>query len=184
MPFGRPAGPGGGRRTPSAAAGAYGHRRTGRGPVVHRDGRREGRPDRHAGPGDGASAARRHRPARGRRRRTGTGPPSPGANAVDRIDPTGHVTRFPAPDPDSDPGGITRRPDGGIWYADRSDRTGSVDAQGKVTTFPAPDGAAKVPIRPAAGPDGAVWFTTLIGNTVGRVQGPLRRDQPGGNPLL
>ncbi|WP_456115199.1 Vgb family protein [Streptomyces broussonetiae] len=93
-----------------------------------------------------------------------------GSIAVERIGSTGRVTRFPLPGPGSGPSGITRGPDGGIRYADQSGRIGRVDAQGRVTAFPVPDGSTKVPFRLASGPDRAVWFTGLIGNSIGRVQ--------------
>ncbi|MEU0257658.1 hypothetical protein ABZ299_35575 [Streptomyces sp. NPDC006184] len=93
---------------------------------------------------------------------------------MDRIHCAAQVTRFPLPEPDRAPSGITRGPDGLVRYADQAGRTGRIGATGTVTVLPVPDGTGKVPLRLTAGPDRAVWFTEMLGNAGGRVRVPVR----------
>ncbi|GAA3098510.1 hypothetical protein GCM10017687_06720 [Streptomyces echinatus] len=84
----------------------------------------------------------------------------------------------PLPGADSLPGGITRGPDGDVWYADRTGLIGRISATGTVTVFPVPDGADKVPMGLTAGPGPAV----LVHGTARQRRRPgpgRRRVRPG-----
>lgn len=89
---------------------------------------------------------------------------------IGRIRLSGAITLFPRPNPGGGADGITRGPDGNMWYADQVGLIGRITPKGKITEFPVPGGADKVPFNIAKGPDGNVWFTELIGNAVGRVR--------------
>ena len=61
---------------------------------------------------------------------------------------------------------IVTGPDGNLWFSDRSGAIGRITLAGDITrfaTFRSP------PYHIAAGPDHALWFTSLDGETVGRV---------------
>src|SRR5262249_10953894 len=56
------------------------------------------------------------------------------------------------------PEGITRGPDGNLWFADASaDRIGRITPAGVVTDFAITPGSS--PQEITAGPDGNLWFT-------------------------
>ncbi|MFG2941324.1 hypothetical protein [Streptomyces sp. NPDC048282] len=93
-----------------------------------------------------------------------------GSNSVDRIDRTGHVTRYRLPDADGDPAGIAAGPDGRVWFTDESGGVGRVAAAGRSTVVRVPHGPDKAPFRLTTGPDRTVWFTELLGNAIGRIR--------------
>ncbi len=70
---------------------------------------------------------------------------------------------------DSNPTGITRGPDGNLWFVEMyGNRIGRITPTGAMTfwTIPTPES------RPAditAGPDGALWFTETEPGTIGRI---------------
>src|SRR5262245_27695349 len=85
----------------------------------------------------------------------------------DRILPS--VTEFPIPDTTSArPEGITRGPDGNLWFAETfADRIGRITPAGVVTQFSLPFGSQ--PAEITAGPDGNLWFTEIGSSRIGRI---------------
>jgi sugar lactone lactonase YvrE len=79
---------------------------------------------------------------------------------VDRITPSGVITRFPIPSISST-GGIAAGPDGNLWFTESAGRIGRVTTAGVVTEFSIPSGAWGGSI--AAGSDGNLWFTEPSG---------------------
>src|SRR5262249_13423248 len=79
------------------------------------------------------------------------------------------VTEFPIPDTTTArPEGITRGPDGNLWFAESiADRIGRITPAGVVTQFSLPFGSQ--PSQLTAGPDGNVWFTEPGSSRVGRI---------------
>src|SRR5262249_52156473 len=85
----------------------------------------------------------------------------------DRILPS--VTEFPIPNTLTPrPEGITRGPDGNIWFAETlADRIGRITPAGVVTQFSLPFRSA--PAEITAGPDGNLWFTENGSSRIGRI---------------
>ena len=83
---------------------------------------------------------------------------------------TPQVTAFVSEGPNgiNAPGGITRGPDGALWFTNAGNNTiGRITTAGVVTTF---TGAGiSDPGGITAGPDGALWFTNYSGNAIGRI---------------
>src|SRR5262245_64901599 len=81
------------------------------------------------------------------------------------------VTEFPIPLIDvlnSRPEGITRGPDGNLWFAETlADRIGRITPAGVVTQFSLPFLSA--PAEITAGPDGNLWFTEAGSSRIGRI---------------
>jgi len=69
----------------------------------------------------------------------------------------------------SGPAGVTRGPDGNVWFADKPNpgRIGRVTPSGTVTTYAAPTKDA-APTGIASGP-GGIWFTETGRNQIGRI---------------
>ncbi|MGZ3601167.1 MAG: virginiamycin B lyase family protein [Ktedonobacterales bacterium] len=85
----------------------------------------------------------------------------PGANAVERIAPDGHIQVYAVPTANSGVYGIARAADGILWFTEQNAiRIGSVDASGKITDYP----GAMRDERPTAiivAHDGTIWYTGL-----------------------
>src|SRR5262249_58571456 len=106
----------------------------------------------------------------GKRRATVRKPPRTrlALEALDeRILPS--VTEFPIPDTISArPEGITRGPDGNLWFAETlADRIGRITPAGVVTQFSLPFGSQ--PTEITAGPDGNLWFAEIGNRRICRV---------------
>jgi virginiamycin B lyase len=91
----------------------------------------------------------------------------PSENTIGRIDPTGHVTMFALPAPYEDPRGITRGPDGAVWFTQTGGHTGGegiarIDDSGAIREYPLPPNTR--PFGITTGPDGNLWFTE-VGST-------------------
>jgi streptogramin lyase len=103
----------------------------------------------------------------------------------DRILPS--VTEFGIPTPDTEPIGITRGPDGNLWFADIH-AIGRITPAGVVTEFSQGLAAGSEPVEIAAGPDGNVWFTEGGTDRIGRITPAgviteFSTPTPGGNDV-
>ena len=68
------------------------------------------------------------------------------------------ITEFLTPTAGSQPFGITRGPDGNVWFAEGlAEKIGRITPAGVVTEFALPPGTQ--PVQITAGPDGNLWFT-------------------------
>jgi virginiamycin B lyase len=83
---------------------------------------------------------------------------------------TAAVVEYPTPTASSGPRGITRGPDGNVWYAgDGSNKIGRVNTTTAMfTEFVVPTPGA-VPAQIVTGPDNNLWFTEEIANRIGRL---------------
>jgi virginiamycin B lyase len=87
---------------------------------------------------------------------------------ISKITTAGKVTPFTAKG--EDPTGITRGPDGALWYPEfGSDSIGRVTIAGVTSSFPVTKGAGPRYIAP--GPANTLWFTEQMSSKVGRVSG-------------
>lgn len=81
---------------------------------------------------------------------------------IGRINPAGIVTEYPLPSPFQEPRGITRGPDGTVWFTETGGHVGAegigrIEPSGTITEFPLP--AESRPFGITMGPDGNLWFT-------------------------
>src|SRR4051812_36481072 len=76
------------------------------------------------------------------------------------------ITEFAA---GNGPAGVTRGPDGNVWFADKANpgQIGWITPAGTVGTYAVPTKDAQ-PTGIASGPDG-IWFTETAKNQIGRV---------------
>jgi virginiamycin B lyase len=82
----------------------------------------------------------------------------PDANRIGRITPSGVITEFSVPKPNSLPGAITAGRDGNLWFTeDQGQRIGRISPTGSITEFSLL--AGDLPTEITAGPDGNLWFT-------------------------
>lgn len=94
-------------------------------------------------------------------------------NSIGRITAAGALSEFPLPNPGNArrlPWGITRGPDGNVWFAEvYGDRIGRITPTGVITEFPTSPSSG--PRHITGGPDGNLWFTEFnrFGNRVGRI---------------
>ena len=85
-------------------------------------------------------------------------------------------TQFPIPTANSSPYGITKGPDGNLWFTEcvfvdsacSVSKIGRITPAGVLTEFPIPTANGN-PYGITAGPDGALWFTEHDGNKIGRI---------------
>jgi virginiamycin B lyase len=85
--------------------------------------------------------------------------------------PDGELTDFPLPR-FMGPMGITRGPDGALWFAGSGGNCiGRITTSGAITEFPLPT-PGSFPLDIVTGPDGALWFTEAHGNRIGRLMPP------------
>lgn len=86
-----------------------------------------------------------------------------------KISPSGTVTEYPLPRPNTAVG-ITAGPDGNIWYTRATQGESSI---GRMTTVGQVTGEwflnDGLPWDIHPGPDGNLWFTELTGNRIGRI---------------
>ncbi|MDQ4098072.1 MAG: SMP-30/gluconolactonase/LRE family protein [Actinomycetota bacterium] len=94
-----------------------------------------------------------------------------GLNAIVRVDPrTEEVTRFPMPPgtPSVNLNTAVFGRDGTLWFTGQAGYYGSVQpSSGRVEVFPAPRGRG--PYGITATPDGTVYYASLAGNHIARV---------------
>jgi virginiamycin B lyase len=83
------------------------------------------------------------------------------------------IREFPIPTPAGGPIGITRGPDGDVWFTisgpNNSPRIGRITPAGVFTGFAADLTAERQPVEIAAGPDGNLWFTEPGVARIGRI---------------
>jgi CSLREA domain-containing protein len=92
-------------------------------------------------------------------------PPSPSPDPF----PPSPFTFFDIPTPGSGVTGITRGPDGALWFTEQAtDRIGRITTTGAFTEYVLPSPGSS-PNDIAVGPDGALWFTERYGNRIGRI---------------
>jgi streptogramin lyase len=86
------------------------------------------------------------------------------ANRIGRMTPSGALTEFPIPTPESSPGGIVAGPDGNLWFVEAAvlgSAIARVTTKGVVTEFPL-GGSPTDQLQPSGlmvGPDGNLWFS-------------------------
>ena len=98
------------------------------------------------------------------------------ANQVGRMTPAGGVTLYPVPTANAAPTGITLAADGSIWFAEQNiAQIAQISPAGSVTEWalqmPA-GGVTPVPVAVTTTSDGAVWYTDLANNCVGKFVPP------------
>jgi streptogramin lyase len=80
------------------------------------------------------------------------------------------ITEFPIPAADSNPFGITRGPDGNLWFTESlAGRIGRITPGGVITEFSAGITPGGQPGEITAGPDGNLWFTEQFPDRIGRI---------------
>lgn len=90
----------------------------------------------------------------------------PNHDAVGRVAEDGTMTTFATPD-GSAPTGLTRGPDGRMWFTEKSrDRLVAIDAAGAQTPHQLPGVPSDIR-HVTAGPDGRLWFTLSTSGAVG-----------------
>jgi streptogramin lyase len=73
----------------------------------------------------------------------------------------GTITEYPLPN-GSEPWGITRGPDGNLWFTDQvGQKIGKITTQGTITEYPV---SACCPLSITTGPNGHLWFTVTYDN--------------------
>ncbi|MGH9368723.1 MAG: virginiamycin B lyase family protein [Thermoanaerobaculia bacterium] len=81
-----------------------------------------------------------------------------------------NITEYPVPTPSSQLRGITKGPDGNVWFTEQlGKKIGRITPQGVITEFAIPEAPGQ-PTSPNAitlGPDGNVWFADF--RSVGRI---------------
>jgi streptogramin lyase len=86
---------------------------------------------------------------------------------IERISPTGSVTRFDLGTTDSTPGSIQTGPDGNLWFTEpATDHIGRITPAGQFTRFSVPT-AGSGPLVIAPGPNGNLWFTEEFSRQIG-----------------
>ncbi len=79
----------------------------------------------------------------------------------------GVTNRFATPSGDA-PSGITRGPDGNVWFIEDA-HVGKIQKTGKITEYPLPSGGGSGGGAITIGPDGNLWFTEHAKAKVGTV---------------
>lgn len=94
-----------------------------------------------------------------------------GLNAIVRVDAwTLEVTAYPLPGPRASLNTLTFDPRGVLWFTGQNGYIGRLDpAVGLVDQWEAPRGRG--PYGIATAPDGTVWFASLAGSYLGRIDG-------------
>jgi streptogramin lyase len=81
--------------------------------------------------------------------------------------PSGPITEFAIPTLKSVPFGVTRGPDGNLWFTESSaNQIGQLSPTGAFKEFPIPT-ANSGPLGLRPGPDGNIWFTENLANQIG-----------------
>ena len=80
------------------------------------------------------------------------------------------VTEFPVPTAQSNLSGITRGPDGNLWFTEAlAGKIGRITPAGVITEFSAGITPNSAPAGITRGPDGNLWFTESQANKIGRI---------------
>jgi streptogramin lyase len=98
---------------------------------------------------------------------------------IGRITPGGKVNEFLLPATNTLPTGITKGPDGNLWFTESADinsgsiptyfgKIGYITPGGRINEFLLP-AANSDPLMIASGPDGNLWFTDPGTNHIGRI---------------
>ena len=85
----------------------------------------------------------------------------------------GSIKEFPIPTSGSSPFGITKGPDGNLWFTEffGVGKIGRITTAGVVINeFPIPTGLSR-PVGITAGPHTTLWFTESGGNKIGKITG-------------
>lgn len=83
---------------------------------------------------------------------------------------SGTPARFPTPTANSKPNGMTRGPDGNLWFLeDQASKIGRLTPSGVMTEFPLPLSAESGLNSLVTGPDGNLWFTSYFDKKIGKV---------------
>src|SRR5713101_2263703 len=77
------------------------------------------------------------------------------------------VTEYALPPASAGPFGITRGPDGAVWFS-HGDNIGRITVGGHVAEYPVPTPGSNVGWL-HLGPDRAIWFAERFGNKIGRI---------------
>jgi hypothetical protein len=88
-----------------------------------------------------------------------------GNNSIGRVTTAGVVT-YVARSISRFPDGITKGPDGALWFTTEDGALGRITTAGRVTNYTA--SGIKYPIGITTGPNGALWFTNS-GNSIGQI---------------
>jgi streptogramin lyase len=86
---------------------------------------------------------------------------------IARMTTAGVVTEFALPNA-CKPAHITVGGDRNLWFTDGCNKVARMTTAGVLTEFPSPTGNS-TPFNITAGPDGAIWFTELTANKIGRI---------------
>jgi streptogramin lyase len=90
-------------------------------------------------------------------------------NQIGRITPSGTITEFAIPTPNSDPQGIAAARDGNLWFTESgASQIGRITPSGTITEFTIPAFTSE-PLEITAGPDGNLWFTESSANEIGQL---------------
>lgn len=91
-----------------------------------------------------------------------------GENRIWRLDlPTGGLTSFDIPTPNSFPSAITAGPDGNLWFLEQGvGKMAKITTSGEITEFAEP---LSLPFDISPGRDGNVWFVERFSQRIGKV---------------
>ena len=98
-----------------------------------------------------------------------------GNGSIGRITPSGVITKFTVPTPNSEPNFITAGPDGALWYTYGNDKNVGINKIGRITTSGSVTNEYTIPTTNsgpmfiAKGSDGALWFTEEQASKIGRI---------------
>jgi virginiamycin B lyase len=98
-----------------------------------------------------------------------TGGQANSGNYVGRITTDGIITEYPVGDPAVFLRNIVQGPDSNLWFTNPDSNIGRITLTGAVTNFMLPPGSFGSPFDITTGSDGALWFTELLGNRIGRI---------------
>jgi streptogramin lyase len=99
---------------------------------------------------------------------------------IGRLTPSGTLTEYPLPFPNSQPESIVAGPDGNLWFTESAatpdptspagvyNHIGRITPNGIITEFPVPTVFSE-PAEITVGTDGNLWFTESVGNRIGRI---------------
>jgi streptogramin lyase len=93
---------------------------------------------------------------------------STSAAFTETVVPAAVISEFPIPTAHSQPSGITRGPDGNLWFTE-SHAIGRITPTGVVTEFTSGLSAGSAPGEITAGADGNLWFIEGGTNRIGRI---------------
>ncbi|MBV8148967.1 MAG: hypothetical protein JO092_07735 [Candidatus Eremiobacteraeota bacterium] len=101
--------------------------------------------------------------------KTGSKPARATVNVSYSGDICGVITEFTSPTAASQPGGITKGPDGNLWFTENAaGKVARITLSGDITEFPVPAPSAS-PAGIVAGPDGNLWFAETGNSSVAKM---------------